>query len=431
MTVGYLIQDINPTRKIVFGIRWLALIGSNLEKQSLHKALELKSTHYTQAGSSSSAAGFVKLKRQPKKVKLYSAGAIFAQSHPNGVFLSLVELDDKRCWVIASHDGVVVTGTDIICSREEADLHISDLRKRYANAIVVIDDIDITQYCNSRSELIGTKNKFETVPLWIKMAFFGVIAVAGYDVGMSQFKKYQDARIAEQNPMRHVDAHKEWALKIQESKTKIKVDGRRGLDALYSAIGKIPLKVGSWVLGEVGCDAVDKGFNCYAIYARSNASSNRSFADQAPSGWTTKWVDLNTVRASWLMTAERKNLADTIIRSEEQIQIDHISKTQLVMAAINEIKIQTPKKINVEEPYAQNAKGQRTKIPFPAKPADDLKIPTVISFSLSSPIRTLSILPIEESTKILSINVKLNPIENVTINKSMISAKLVGEYYAQ
>ena len=119
-------------RKLAFGLRWFALIGSNVPALARKRGRRLRATHYVVGGAPATVAGYgrahagwrrgqhARASRRAGSTSLQSAAQLFALLYPDGGH-SLVRLPDGRHWLVAALGGTVLSQTDrVFDSLEDA-----------------------------------------------------------------------------------------------------------------------------------------------------------------------------------------------------------------------------------------------------------------------------------------------------------------------
>jgi len=431
MNSSVLIQPYGTDTSLVFGLEWETLVGANVERQSYKRAAAHKASHYVRAGRHSSAVGYGHLNEKGKR-KLYSAAAIFAQAHSHGVFLEKLELPEDQYWVVAAQSGLVISGTDKICTAEEADELIESLTSRYPHIVhITTDETQFSHYLNDKSVLHDVRSLIERTPPWARYAVGAMLALILADLGWGEYKSYQANKERQRLAAQHVDSDALWIETIDQWQQGITLHGRTGLVELYNNVGNIPLNIGSWKLSEVACAAVAAGWQCSAQYARF-LGSNLSFKHNAPKGWDVQWNGLSGAVGNWLIPHSGNTLDRTKLENVNDISVDYISKLQSALPSFITYTLENPTVVSITDPVVTQPNGSMRSYPYPGENSEALKLPKTFRFKLEAPLRSLTVLPLLDSSAIHSIRFVHKPeTGGQSLTRSAFVAQLAGEFYAQ
>lgn len=432
-------SDINNEQSLVFGgIAWKPLIGSNLSAQSEKVAAANKSTHFVAAGEHSAAVGTIKLpadKAKEKSRTFYSAAAIFAQAHQSGVIISTLLFADGRTWVVAAHDGVVVRDTDVLfASAEEAQELVTEIKQRL-NGVEIKPDFETLQYLNIRTQLLPVRNAFQKIPTPVKVLIVFLLLLVTVDTSWSQYKKYKIRKARELEAAQYIDAHAEWTAALNKWASMVKPDGRQGLINLYVELGGTPMKIDGWNLAEASCSSVASGWACSARYEAGVNATNLSFVNNMPRGWTASWDGLTTAIGSWTAQVERKSIDRAKIQKIPDFSLRYISALQRVLPGLKKVELAPPVTVPVAAPevYVNRGHGQElVAVPYPSENTVGIERPSVQTYVIEGPLRTISVLPLINETVIQQLRFVVGGVGSIpTLRDSIFTAKLVGEIYVR
>lgn len=434
-----IIIDANKETSIVFGgIAWKPLIGSNLAGQSEKFAVSNKATHYVAAGEHSAAVGTIKLpadKQEDKGRNFYSAAAVFAQAHQSGVLITTQEMLDGRVWVVAAHDGVVVRDTDTLLSHAEAQELIADVKRRHANAVVIKGEFETLQYLNSKSQLVPVRNALQKIPKPVKIFVVFLVLLMVFDTSWTQYKKYEIRQARALDTSQYVDAHAEWTNALNQWATAVKPDGRSGLINLYVELGKTPMKIGGWSQSEASCTRAPNGWSCSARYEAGVNATNLSFIQNMPKGWTATWDGLTAAIGSWSVNVERKSINRASIQKISDFSLVYISSLQQILPAFKKVTLASPTAVAVPEPQVYINRGQGEElvpVPYPDANTAGIELPSVQTFEMEGPLRTMAVLPLINETVIKQLRFVVGSHGSVpSLRDSIYTAKLTGEIYVR
>ncbi|MGP5477576.1 hypothetical protein [Pseudomonas helleri] len=435
-----IIIDVNSETSIVFGgINWSALIGSNLAGQSEKIAASMKATHYVAAGEHSASVGTTKLlsyKTEDKGRNFYSAAAVFAQAHQSGVLITTQEMSDGRVWVVAAHDGAVIRDTDVLVFKNEADDLIAEIKQRHSNAIEISGDFETLHYLNAKSQLLPIKNAFQKIPTAAKLLVAGLLVLVIADTCWTQYKKYKLRQNNALEISQYIDEDAEWNKAIDEWAASIKLDGQKGLLHIYTTLGNsVPPKIGGWNLLEVNCLNAVAGWSCNARYEAGINSSNLTFKNNLPNGWEARWDGLTNAIGTWTIPVERHHIDRQKIPTIGDFSLNYISSLQRILPALKKVDITSPTKAQIATPEVFVNRGHGDElitIPFPSDNTSGIELPSIQTFDIEGPLRTLAVLPLIEEVAIKQLRFIVGGHGSAsTLRESILTAKLTGEFYVR
>lgn len=417
---------------VIGGIRWTALIGTNLHVKAQQVSQKTKATHYV---LHSAAVGTVVLDKQPaqsKALRYYSAAAIFAQNHPSGANVSQLELGSGDVWVVGAQDGTVDASTDVICTPEEAGELIAAFREKHPSARVVDVDFDLQPSIAANVELIPTKTAWGKIPAPAKVMFVALIGFMAISEGWAYWKRYAASQARPAN-VQAFDAKAEWAKTLNEWSRTISVDGTPGLLSLYENIGAVPLNVNGWALREMTCVPMRASWVCQASFIRQLNSSYQQFVAGVPEGWTPKWSSLTDVSATWTLPSSRKHLERTEVPASAALEGVFFSQLQEVFPAWSRIEVPPSAKIPINPPVViqKDANGnlRNVQVPYPAD-HDGIELPRQVALTMTGPLRSVLLLPLPSQTTVASFKVQVDQRGVLpTIHDSMFTATIQGVTY--
>lgn len=431
------IRRASSKASLVFGLDWETLVGQNLEKQSLKKAKGYKASHYVRAGKHSAAFGYARLQaadRKAKGVKYYSAAAIFAQSHPQGVYWQRRDMPDDTVWVVASHDGMVISGTDIVCTFQTAQELHDALLERYEHIVQVPHDEtndDSLYYLNEQTLLAEAKSGIETIPQPVLIGIGAVMALLLADMGWDKYKSYQAQKERARQALAYIDPEDAWREELDAWQRTVRLGGKNSLLAAYDAVGAVPLDVGSWMLAGVDCQSNADGWACTAAYKRLTGT-NETFERSAPSGWQVRWSGLEDVFGSWQVPyAGYLPLDRTLLPTMSQVRVNHISRIQSVMTSFERLALDPAVEVSVPAPQVVDANGNMQTISHPGNISPAVALPQTQSFRIQAPLRSLLVAPIDSNYQLDSLKVEYRVGGASSLTSSMLTATLTGKYYVQ
>lgn len=437
---------------LVYGMTWEHVGGARPERRSLQSAKGLKATHFIAAHEGYSAVGMACLALPVGKVKAKSqrryasAGMLFATKRPRGVYVAQLDLQEDGIWLIASHDGVVIPGYDLVLDdADQVSEAIARLRERHNDTqLVVISQPTLEEVKNhQQARLALVKTSAQLIPTWMKVTAAILVVYGLYSEGQSWWDEYQAEQELAQNPTQQFDFNVERARQLDTWQSSIRLDSPQGLREVLYQIGGLPMGFGGWLLttglsmaaGEtasaIQCLPNTSGWSCTALYSRTPAGTNESFKRFAPPHCKVGWVDLEKAQIKCEFSATRHTLDRLNIDRPETINLAFIPQVQRVMLAFREVKIDPWVAVSLPNPVVVNQRGDRITLMPSGRETPQAHVPGKQSFTYSGPLRSLTVLPLTPSSVITSINVKRVEVSDPTLNSSALSADLKGEMYVQ
>ncbi len=434
-----IVLDVNGESSLVFGgITWKPLIGSNLAGQSEKFAVTSKATHFVAAGEHSAAVGIIKLSAIRAKEEgraFYSAAAVFAQAHQSGVLITTQEFPNGRVWIVAAHNGVVISDTDVLLTNIEAEALIAEIKSRHKNAIEIEGEFETLQHLNSKTQLIAVRNAFQKIPNSLKLfaGFLVILLIA--DTFWSQYKQYKKREARELEASQYIDAHSEWENALHKWAASIKPDGRVGLIGVYEDLGNTPMKVEGWNLSEANCATSPLGWDCSARYEAGVGATNLGFKQNMPTGWTASWDGLTGAIGSWSTKVERSSIDLAAMQAIQDFSLYYISSLQRVLPALRKVELSPPAHASIPAPEVYMNRGQGEElvtVPYPTDNTAGIELPSVQTFEIEGPLRTLSVLPMIDNSVIKKLRFIVGSQGSTpALRDSIFTAKLTGEFYVR
>lgn len=437
---------------LVYGMTWEHVGGARPERRSSQRAKALKATHFIAAHEGFPAVGLARLASRSAKVRAKSqrryasAGMLFATRRPKGVYVAQLDLQEDGVWLIASHDGVVIPGFDLVLDGAVQVSEAIDLLRQRHHDVQLVDITQPTQEelkNQSQARLIVVKTSAQLIPTWMKVSAALLIVYGLYSEGQNWWDEYQAEQDLAQNPTQQFDFNVERAKQLDVWQSNIRLDSPQNLVEVMQAIGELPMGFGGWTLttglsmaagvsaSAIQCLPTTRGWSCTALYSRTPSGTNESFKRFAPSQCAVGWVDLEKAQIKCEFNATRHTLDRLKIDRAETTNLVFIPQVQRVMLAFREVKIDPWIVVSQPNPVVVNQRGERITLMPSGHETPQAHVPGKQSFSFSGPLRSLTVLPLTASSVITSINVKRVDVSDPTLNSSALSADLKGEMYVQ
>jgi hypothetical protein len=437
---------------LVYGMTWEHVGGARPAQRSLQRAKACKATHFIAAHEGFSAVGLARMeplaiKTKTKSRRRYSsAGMLFASRRLKGVYCGQMDLLEDGIWFIASHDGVVIPGFDLVLhDADQVSEAIARLGERYSD----VQQVDVTQptleelKSQSQARLSVVKTSAQQIPTWMKVSAVVLIAYGLYTEGQGWWDEYQAEQDLAQNPTQQFDFNVERAKQLDAWQSTIRLDSPQGLEDVLQMIGSLPMGFGGWTLATglmmangvsaaaIECVPTASGWSCTALYSRTAAGTNASFKISAPKQCTVGWVDLEKAQINCAFSATRQTLDRQRIERPETINLDYIPKVQSVLLAYREVKIDPWTRVTLANPTVVNQRGDRVTLTPSGSETPKSHVPGKQGFSFIGPLGSWTVLPLTGASVIKKIVIRRVDVSDPTVSTSALSAELKGEMYVQ
>ncbi len=449
---------------LVFGMAWEHVGGARPERRSLQRAKARQATHYIAAHEGSAATGLARLPVEAAQAKVrartkaqrryISAGVLFAAKRPNGVYVAQLDLQEDGIWLIASHDGVVIPGYDVVLDdAERVSEAITRLLQRYADAqsVETVQPTLEEARGNLQARLAQVKTSTQVIPPWMKVAAGLMLAYGLYTEGQSLWDEYQAEQDLVQNPTQHFDFNSERSKQLDAWQSGIHLDGPEGLRDVLRQIGSLPKGFDGWTLAfngskpSISCRPITTGWNCKALYSRTALGTNESFRSgyevfkrryelseiQSSTLCAVGWVDLEKAQLTCQFSSKRRPLDRMAVDQTEAVNLGFIAQVQRVMLAFREVKVEPRTALKMDNPVVVSQRGDRLSLAPSRMETPQAHVPGVQGFSYFGPLRSLTVIPLTASSVIRSIDVQRIDLTDPTLNTSALRAELKGEMYVQ
>ena len=426
--------------ELVLGMKWHTILGSQLAVRARKKAKEVKASHYAQAGERSEAVGTVRFKRHdvaPRGVVRYCAALAFAAGHARGWAALCIPLPDGRAWLVAVHDGKVLTNSDrVYGSPVEAHAILQELVARYGDALAVygsapghaaepFDLVLLIPELKASCALRPSGFSLPSVPRPVWVAIVGCALAFGAR-GVWDFYRtrtaHPEARMA--GPEAAAAA---WKASLAALAARTRVHDHTGLVAVLTALGGLPSNLGGWGLRSARCEPLlPSGWRCSVNYLRdSRLATNASFVAARPASWMENWRPLDAVIASFDAAGVALSLDIEALQSVADQDERTLSELQKILPAFTSLSVGDVSTVRSDVPLDELGRAIR--------PVAD--IPTIgeRAINLDGPLRSLALLPQSLSGHVAwrRIELRLDDTAQTGLNRSRLMASAQGVLYAK
>lgn len=441
-----LIECPGAERTLAFGLRWFALIGSNVPKLARSRGRRLRATHYVVGGSPAMVAGYGRARGGIRGARFtrragapaatpQSAAQLFALLYPEGGH-ALVRLPDGRHWLVAAHGGAVLSQTDRVFGSLDDAQHEQRalLAQRPFLTELASDQVwsALAQAVDAGAALTALPSRWAELPAALRLFLvcIGLAAVAPplWNVGVSAFSRTQAAPpepVAVRDPV--ADAY---AAMLRATT----VHPPTALTRLLASVAALPVQVQGWALRRAHCDAGPQQWDCAAVYARVHPlATNHGLHALLPAGWQVSFKPLEEATLAWRVGSAPVPVAGMTLPSSLHVDTRVAGGLQGLRPAFASVALSpsVPLMPHLSRvPVVQKpAAGQASAVQSNPAPTG-MPVVRRRSLILHGPLRSMALMPGPVSAarwSRLVVNVQSQP--RPSLAASALVAELQGELY--
>lgn len=423
-------------RRLAFGLRWLAVIGSDVQGLARARGRRLRATHYIVCGSPATMAGYGRalsprgrgpqhgLSRRRGSIPIQAAAQLYAVLYPAGGHC-LVPLPDGRYWLAAAHDGTVLSQADRVFDSQGEALRAQsrlleqrpDLVEHDAGAVWAA----LLQAVEPRAELTLLPSRWRELPLVLRLFLICV----GLSAAAPLVWNRMSAQLASSEPPpspRQADTPDTQASRVAMLEG-VAAHARAELSTLLHGVGKLPIQVQGWALRHANCMAGDTGWECSAAYARAHSqATNQALHSKLPAGWRVSFKPLDEATLRWRTVSALIPLAALSLPSALRVDTEWVGALQQLQPAFAAVALEPavaflPASAGLDAAHATPS----------AHPAVRRR-----ALRLHGPLRSLTLLPGPLATVRWSrLALRVQPQHRPTLAASTLVAELHGDLYEQ
>lgn len=374
---------------LVFGLTWEPVIGSNGRAQALRASRRARSSHMVFSSAVMASVGHASLETKRRKgMNMYSAAQCVASMHTGGSVLLLARIEGQGIWMLACHEGTVVSRTDCFCDNlDQVERIVEELRQIYSqlqiiDALANPENFSLEMLLeqagkNSQLELItSVRNLFAGYGHWLFYLF--IASGVAYWVFPSRSENTLSVH------MQSLDAHAIWSEATDQVLGQ-KQSGVVGAKALLQTLYQVPANIKGWSLLHVICQAQGARWDCQSAYTRGHKGvDNETFFRSMPAAWQVQVVALDQIRVRWHIEHLDAPLKLAVLQSRDATNRGLVSALQRIEPAFERISLGQAEALQVVPSLQDSAT-------VVARP---LSIPGVArrSLELSGPLRSVALL---------------------------------------
>ncbi|MEN4919642.1 hypothetical protein ABE485_13275 [Achromobacter spanius] len=429
-------------RLLAFGLRWFALIGSNVPQLARSRGRRLRATHYVVGGAPAAVAGYGRARpglRRNRRARMahganasppQAAAQLFALLYPEGGH-SLVRMPDGRHWLVAAHGGAVLSQADrVFASFEEARREqqaLLALRPALKEQAAEQVWAALLQAVEPGAALAALPSRWAQLPLALRIFLVCIgLAAAAPPLWNTPFSPLFGRPVAkpEPAPVRDplVDAY-------QAMLRGTAAHAPAELGRLLAGVGKLPIQVRGWALRRAQCDAGAQQWNCSAVYARAHPqATNQGLYALLPAGWQVSFKPLEEATLMWRMASGALRLVDMTLPAALHVDTQVAGGLQGLRPAFASVSLSTPTPLLPHVPAATQT--HRAAQADPSR--QDMPVIRRRTLTLHGPLRSMALLPgpipaARWSRLVVNVQPQLQP----SLTSSALVAELQGDIYEQ
>lgn len=436
-----LIECPGADRMLAFGLRWYALIGSNVPKLARSRGRRLRATHYVVGGSPAMVAGYGRGRpgrraarpwrraRSPGATPPQSAAQLFALLYPEGGH-SLVRLPDGRHWLVAAHGGAVLSQTDrVFDSLDDAQSEQRALLAQRPSLTEHSPDrvwAALAQTVEPGAALTVLPSRWAELPAALRLflACIGLAAIAPplWNASVAPFARKPAAPpepAAVRDPM--ADAYE---VMLQGTTVHPATD----LTRLLASVAALPVQVQGWALRRAHCEAAAQQWDCAAVYARAHPlATNHGLHALLPAGWQVSFKPLEEATLAWRVASAPIRVADMDLPTSLHVDTRVAGGLQGLRRAFASVALSPAVPLMPRPPAASRAVASPGSVDGRGTPLVRRR-----SLVLHGPLRSMALLPGPVPAarwSRLVVNVQSQP--RPSLVASALVAELQGDLYEQ
>lgn len=351
---SFLMLDCPGTnRRLAFGLRWLALIGSDVPALARARGRRLRATHLVVGGSPATMAGFGRVRstwrpglqgRWPRRGRVgpvQSAAQLYALLYPAGGHC-LIPLPDGRHWLVAAQDGMVLSQSDRLFASCEDALHaqtrLQDQRPGMPEHDANLVWAALLQAVDPAARLAPLPSRWNELPLVLRL----FIACVALSAAVPPIATRLTAQRAVTEPLEapQAAAPTDPGAVSQAMLADLAAHASSELSNLLRGVGRLPIQVQGWALRRAHCNAGADGWECAATYARAHPqASNQRLHAQLPAGWRLSFKPLEEATLHWRMSSTRVPLADVALPTALRVDTELVGELQRMLPAFASVTL--------------------------------------------------------------------------------------------
>ncbi|AZV93236.1 hypothetical protein CBF45_05505 [Bordetella sp. J329] len=299
---------------LLFGLDWRPLLGSQIPRQALQRARSLRATHYAWRGDLAASVACVRLQWRGLRARpLYAAALLVAQRCGHGTFAIRLHGGTRGVWLVAVHDGVVISGSDRwYASPEEAAEALRSLQQRYPALLETDLGLAIGDLLPKDVQAGGatlaqdwTAARLVRVPTGMHWSWWGLVATIGV-AGWLLAPLLSRAPAVPPDDSSEQLAAQAWQGVYDDYAAPRRVHDGAALRGLLQGVAALPLRRQGWLLEQIECRVNLVGWRCAGRYRRAvGVADNNGLLHRWPGEWQVAYDGFDQARVVWQVSGGR------------------------------------------------------------------------------------------------------------------------------
>lgn len=415
--------------ELVFGLDWFVIMGTDAPAQARRLARRYRASHLAVGQINANCVGLGSLnRRQDPVLPRCAAALVVASRHPGATVSLICQLENDLWWMVAVHDGAVVTRSDqLFATEEQAQLAREELSAFYPG-ITHLDACTETQFvawvdgsgvAASRLLALRAGARKRQIAGWFValLAISGGLGLAIYFTKAGQTSETVSAAESAEK------AKQAWKTALHQALRAHWLHGRDGTAGVLINLYRQPVRLAGWHLQTAQCVAKRTVWHCQSHYQREQPqASNQGFLDAAPAHWRITFTPLEQARAEWSIQSRGKALDGVPLNVSSANEAELFSRLQEIRPALPQVNISAPVPLAITAPL--DGEGQPLSRPV------DLPRYGLRSVEFRVPLRSVSLLiPHVQHIGWERIALTVAPQSKPSLTHSVFMAQLKGVLY--
>lgn len=415
--------------QLVFGLGWLPSISGKVAGTARRTARQRRATHLVMDGESpaSFAFGTPRLSREHRRLPLHSAAQNFARLYPKGSVACILALDSHAYWLVAVHEGAVMTRSDLVFRSSQQALDGYEAMRQSHPRLALLDSGPDSLTLESLAAASDRGTALQDTGLRRRRRLLVILMVAALCLaGVTGYRGLSSRQATEElSNVETKETEEQWRIAVTEAQRSIRLHGVSATHAALNHVYQIPARIAGWALVRVECHAQGASWRCAADLNRLHPhANNRQLLSSVPDGWNLSFPSIDAASATWefhtaIQTAVTQRLHSPVY-NKRHLQ----SALQGIRAAFNRIELGKEIPIAIRTPIDDAGRAM--------PPPHELPRYTRRSVHIEGPLRSLSLLlPHTESFGWRSLQLVVGPSTSPSSTTSRLRVTLHGELYEQ
>lgn len=407
---------------LVFGMEWLPLLGESAGKQARTLAARRRAGYRAVTSGAVASVGLLQ-DRLPRRMRrsTHSPAAAFAMQYPGRTIAAVLRLPSGSDWLVAVHEGVIMTRTDQLHHDEAGIAATLELLRQAYPALELLDTAtfplldDLARIAAQDGELTRVH---DAPPRAATVVAGGLVLALAAGLLARGSPWFGESTIQAST----IDPVLAWDLAETAAAKQHVVHGVAGTRAAIEALLDVPVSVAGWRLVQVDCSPRGDQWQMMARYRREAAGDNRRFIEAARPEWSIAFKPMEEASASWSVAMHALPLDAVVLNRPRRNETRLFSALQAMLPAFSELRLERPQPLPVTAPLDTEGRP----IPRPAGIASRQHR----AVKVQAPLRSVSLL-LPETVHMTwhRIVLQVLPVEQPSLRNSGLRVSLSGVLY--